>query len=426
MRMEIVRCVIGAMAVMLCATCDDAPEDKGCPGLGVVDPATQVGMYASTGGFGDQVFTSYYDQANGDLKLAHYRRQTGAWTIETLDEAGDVGMFSSLAVAGPMVYVSYYDKTRGQLKVAVNDGYGEAGRWRLHTVAEDSADDMGLHSAVAAADGRIYVSYHNATQLKLGVARSDDSGATWSLHVPDDGRVLSGTCARGRFGLFTSVSAVGGAVHVAYYDESPGCEGLLWAGSQDRGDTWERKVVIANDPTGMTGRKPGVATYGELAFRSHAILARTPENVTLAYTVNGNEASGESSREIHLAQTLDAGAVWKSSAFADAFHRAEVREVAVGSAADDLFVQYYDAKERIPYVHRGAYLPGGEAALGVETDQHGQLLSVKPLAVAMETGRFGSFAILDGGLILFTFYDEANQQLDYACANYKNAAWPRP
>lgn len=62
-------------------------------------------------------YISYYDAANGDLKLAYL--SGAAWAIQTVDSVGDVGRFNSLALdqAG-RPHISYYDATNGNLKYA--------------------------------------------------------------------------------------------------------------------------------------------------------------------------------------------------------------------------------------------------------------------------------------------------------------------
>lgn len=63
-------------------------------------------------------FVSYFDQSNGNLKVASLAGST--WTLETVDSAGVVGQFTSIAIDRfDRVHVSYYDNTREALKYAV-------------------------------------------------------------------------------------------------------------------------------------------------------------------------------------------------------------------------------------------------------------------------------------------------------------------
>ena len=421
MRMMMTRLALLGTASLLLVTCQGNNANPVCPTSGVVDSSSGVGMYSSSQGFNNWVFTSYYDEVNGDLKLARYQSDTGEWTTETIDADGDVGQFSSIAVAGPMIYVSYYDHTQGKLKVAINDKYGDAANWQIKTINPSGSDDMGLYSSLVVAQQQIYVSYHNATTLQLGLARSLDSGKTWTLVTVDDAQTVLPDCPRGRVGLFTSIAAIDSAVHIAYYDASPGCEALMWAGSQDQGNTWTRAIIAADDPTGIKGRKPGVATYpGDVEFRSNAISARAADQVAVFYSRNG----GVPGQNIYLSNSLDAGKTWTTSQYANDFDQPWIKDLALGVVGSNLFAYYYDGNTRLPLVRLGGYSAGGDASLSVETDGSGSLVGVKPLDFHAGTGRFGAVAALNGGQLIFTFYDEDSQQLRYACANYQTSDWP--
>jgi hypothetical protein len=63
---------------------------------------------------------SYYDNTNGDLKVAHCSDITcTAATTTTLDETGIVGRYTSVTIgADGLGLISYYDLTNNDLKVA--------------------------------------------------------------------------------------------------------------------------------------------------------------------------------------------------------------------------------------------------------------------------------------------------------------------
>ncbi len=84
-----------------------------------VDSSGSVGAYAQLAfDSTDQPWIAYYDETNGNLKVATYEGST--WSVITVDSAGDVGRAPSLAI-GPddRVHVTYYDATTGALKYAV-------------------------------------------------------------------------------------------------------------------------------------------------------------------------------------------------------------------------------------------------------------------------------------------------------------------
>jgi preprotein translocase subunit Sec61beta len=86
-----------------------------------VDRAGNVGQYSSvTMGADGLGLISYYDETNGDLKVAHCSASacTSA-TLTTVDRAGNVGQYSSVTKGTDgLGLISYYDETNGDLKVA--------------------------------------------------------------------------------------------------------------------------------------------------------------------------------------------------------------------------------------------------------------------------------------------------------------------
>ena len=91
-------------------------------GLTTLDSVGSIGMQTSaTIGADGLGLISYYDQANGDLKVAHCANAacTSA-TKSTVDSAGTVGYYSSSVAIGAdgLGLISYYDFTNLHLKVA--------------------------------------------------------------------------------------------------------------------------------------------------------------------------------------------------------------------------------------------------------------------------------------------------------------------
>ncbi len=96
--------------------CRDASTETWSPVT--VDSTGSVGLYAQLAfDSADQPWVAYYDQSNGDLKVA--ANLGGAWTTWTVDDDGDVGIAPSLAIGvDDRVHVTYYDLTNGVLKYA--------------------------------------------------------------------------------------------------------------------------------------------------------------------------------------------------------------------------------------------------------------------------------------------------------------------
>ncbi|MGA9523784.1 MAG: hypothetical protein WBV82_20145 [Myxococcaceae bacterium] len=78
---------------------------------GVTDPGPDVGRYTDVATHGDQVYVSYFDATNGDLKLA-IRQGDGSWSTVRVDGAdADLGLYTSLAVdADGFPVISYFQR----------------------------------------------------------------------------------------------------------------------------------------------------------------------------------------------------------------------------------------------------------------------------------------------------------------------------
>ena len=113
----------------------------------------------------DRYWISYYDEDNGDLKIAW---SDGAdWRNQVVDAEGDVGRFTSLAI-GPddRPAISYYDVTNSDLKFARFDG----AEWSIETV--HGTGSVGEYSSLAfGPDGKPAISYYDHSNRDLLFAR---------------------------------------------------------------------------------------------------------------------------------------------------------------------------------------------------------------------------------------------------------------
>jgi hypothetical protein len=87
-----------------------------------LDSTGNVGLYSSiTIGSDGLPIISYYDQTNGDLKVAHCSNAACTTGIDTttLDSIGDVGLYASITIGSDgLPVISYYDAGNGNLKLA--------------------------------------------------------------------------------------------------------------------------------------------------------------------------------------------------------------------------------------------------------------------------------------------------------------------
>ena len=175
----------------------------------VVDSAGSVGRYTSIAigsdgqGQSSGPLISYSDAPNGNLKVAHCNDTacTSA-SIYTLDSAGDVGYYTSIAIGSdgqgqssdPLI--SYYDNTNGDLKVAhCNDAACSS----ASTYTLDSAGDVGYGTSLAiGSDGLGLISYLDNTNGDLKVAHCSDTACSSANTY-----ILDGT---GNVGFFTSIT----------------------------------------------------------------------------------------------------------------------------------------------------------------------------------------------------------------------------
>ncbi len=142
----------------------------------VVDSSGDVGAYNSlTVSAAGTKYITYYDNTNGDLKLAQQSSGGSSWSTSTIDNStsADIGQYNSVAVSGTALYVSYYDDVNDNLMHATN----VSGAWVKTTV--DATNDVGSFSSIAVGDtGRIHICYYDATNLRLRYAYKD-FGSPW-------------------------------------------------------------------------------------------------------------------------------------------------------------------------------------------------------------------------------------------------------
>jgi hypothetical protein len=186
-----------------CDAFDDGGTNNSCAEISTIDSAGYF-YYSSIGvPSGGAPVMSYYDNLNGALKVAKCGNPSCSFlaTVNTVDTSGDVGLYTSLAVpADGLPVISYFDQSNGDLKVA-KCGDASCSTATISTV--DGADYVGYYTSIAVpADGLPVISYWDATNSDLKVAKCADASCTsasaivvldpfgassTSIAVPNDG-----------------------------------------------------------------------------------------------------------------------------------------------------------------------------------------------------------------------------------------------
>ena len=176
-----------------------------------------VGLYTSlaltTAGF---PVVSYYDNTNGDLKLAVCTDATcsSGTTIRTIDSTGDIGWYTSLALttAGFPV-ISYRDATNRRLQLAVCADTTCSSGTTIRTI--DSAGNVGQDaSLVLTAAGFPVISYRDTTNSALKLAMCADATCSSGATI----RTIDST---GNVGTQTSLAlTTAGFPVISYRDET--------------------------------------------------------------------------------------------------------------------------------------------------------------------------------------------------------------
>ena len=209
---------------------------------GVIDQSVDVDSYTSLKVKSGVRHVVYYDRTNGNLKYASCASDCyleNNWKKVTIDQTGDVGKFASLAIGGNgRLHVSYADATNSALKYATClISCTSAANWQRATVM----DEMGtVHhtSIVVGGDGRVHVALENHAALRYATCLASCSNpANWETLLVDP--------AGGNTGGYADLAVDGNGVrHITYYD---GTDGNLryarCASNCSNSAGWQRVVV---------------------------------------------------------------------------------------------------------------------------------------------------------------------------------------
>ncbi|CAB4879198.1 unannotated protein [freshwater metagenome] len=231
------------------AHCNNA-ECSGTTDLTTVDATGFTGMYPSiTIGTDHFPVISYYDAANGDLRVAHCDNAACTTSTKTtVDATGNTGWYTSVAIGTDnFPVISYYDGSNGDLRVAHCDN---AACTTSTKTTVDATGNTGDHPSIAiGTDGFPVISYKDQTNSDLRVAHCINvtcSGATNLTTVDATGTTgLDGSITIGsdHFPVISYMNNTNGDLRVAH------CDNTACTSSTN----------AAVDTTGVTGQYTSVA-----------------------------------------------------------------------------------------------------------------------------------------------------------------------
>jgi hypothetical protein len=287
-------------------------------GKQAVDTTGNVGMFTSIAVSGSNVYISYYDSTNGDLKFARSTDGGATWpagNIKTVDSTGDVGTDTSIAVSASNICISYYDSTNGDLKFARSVDGGAT--WP-DVKPVDSTGNVGLYSSIAADLTNVYISYFDITNAKLKFAKSTNGGTSW---LAGNIKTVDSTAS---VGVYTSIAVSGTNVYVSYYDSTNA--NLKFAMSTDGGATWPAGNIKIVDSTGDVGSCTSIS-HTSTGFG----------NVYISYldTTNG---------DLKFAKSTDDGTTWLSTDIKTVDSGGSVgSDTSIKAASSLILISYFDA-----------------------------------------------------------------------------------
>ena len=162
---------------------------------------------------------SYLDNANKHLKVAACNNPTCTTsTKSTIDSAGEVGQFTSIAIgANGNPIISYHDITNGDLKVAACKNptcSGATGNDRSTNTTIDNNNNVGGHTSIAIGiNGNPIISYSDNASFDLKVAACIDPTCTTATKSTID--------STGTVGQYTSIAiGINGNPIISYFEST--------------------------------------------------------------------------------------------------------------------------------------------------------------------------------------------------------------
>ena len=228
-----------------------------------VDTGTDVGYASSitTGkdGFG---LISYYDNGNGDLKVAHCEEDyCSIHTVTAVDTTGDVGGFTSIAIGTDgLGLISYYDGTNADLKV-MHCGNIQCNAGNSTSTVDSSGAVGGFNAITIGADGLGLISYYDQSNADLKVLHCGNLQC-------DSGNTVTTVDSTGIVGRSSAITIGGdGLGLISYYDSTNQSLKVLHCGNQLC--NLENTIIVAD----TSGSKIGWGTSIVMGVDGKAMIS---------------------------------------------------------------------------------------------------------------------------------------------------------
>lgn len=218
----------------------------------------------------NNVYVIYYEAIFDNLILIKSTDKGETWPLinrRNIDDQNSTGIHPSLTLSNKNLYVSYYDDTEKNLKFAKSTDEGN--QWFSAVV--DSIGTVGKFSSIAVEDENVYIAYTCSTENQIKLAHSTDGGLTWSRNL----QTVVDTKAYAQTSRFLSVE--GGKIYISYQDIIN--NNLKTAIFENEEGNWR---VITVDKTTNSGISATNIIFHDCIFILYYILGNEKTKVRLA------------------------------------------------------------------------------------------------------------------------------------------------
>jgi BNR repeat-like domain len=225
----------------------------------------------------DTIHIVWYDYASGDSEIYYKQSQDGGttWSASRRLTWTSGASYSPAMDTTSSVHVVWEDETPGLAEIYYKSSPDSGSTWSA--TRRITWTSGGSYMPVIAVDSNdhIHVAWYDNTpgNLELYYKRSEDDGSTWS-----SSQRLTWTSGGSRY-IALAVGS-GNALHMAWYDDTPGASEIYYKNSPDGGSTWNssQRLTWTSD----------TSSYPALAIESNNTLHlvwedRTPGNWEIYY-----------------------------------------------------------------------------------------------------------------------------------------------